>query len=103
MIPVPKISGQKLRDLARGQACLLRFPGCPGNSETVCLCHVRRANVAGMGQKPPDLFGVYGCDYCHAIFDGRTMLANLTKIEIDQYVLFALGRTLAIVSRHFGI
>jgi hypothetical protein len=88
-----------LRDLAQGQACQLRFPGCPGNRETVCLCHVRRANVAGMGQKPPDLCGVHGCDYCHAIFDGRVYLPNLSRIEIDQYVLFALCRTLAVVAK----
>lgn len=100
----PVVLGKKyrvlnLRKLARGQECQLRFPGCPGNRETVCLCHLRRANVAGMGQKPPDLCGVYGCDYCHSILDGRSHLANLSKREIDQYALFGLIRTLAIVQR----
>lgn len=88
-----------LRKFARGQDCQLRFPGCRNDRETVCLCHVRRANVAGMGQKPPDLCGVHGCGHCHSILDGKVHLANLSKLEIDQYALFALCRTLAIVTR----
>ena len=92
-----------LRNLANGQQCQLRFPGCRGRSETVVLCHVRRGGVAGIGQKPPDLCGVYGCAACHDVMDGRVMLPNLSRVEIDQQVLLALCRTLAIVSKELDV
>lgn len=64
------------------------------------LCHIRRAGIAGMGQKPPDLCGFYGCANCHDLIDGRQHLANLSRLELDQYTLFALLRTLVIVSKN---
>lgn len=88
-----------LRSLARGQVCQVRLPGCLSSHETVVLAHIRRANVAGMGQKPPDLCGVYACHKCHSLIDGREMLTGLTKLELDQAILHALCRTLAIVQR----
>lgn len=88
-----------LREAARGEACRVWLPGCRRSPETVVLAHIRRANVAGMGQKPPDLCAVYACDKCHAIIDGREMLAGLTRLELDQQILFALCRTLAAVQR----
>jgi hypothetical protein len=63
------------------------------------LAHIRRANIAGVGQKPPDLCGVYACANCHSLIDGRTMLVNLTQMEINQAILYALLRTLVIVSK----
>lgn len=88
----------RLRKLARGQACTARLPGCLGDSETVVLCHIRRGNIAGIGQKPPDLCGFFGCMACHSLADGRQHMANLSRLEIDQAILFALLRTLVIVS-----
>lgn len=92
-----------LRKLAEGQNCQVRFPGCRYAPETVVLAHIRRANVAGMGQKPPDLCGVYACDQCHSIIDGRNFIANVTKTDIDLAVFHALLRTLAIVSRELEL
>jgi len=40
---------------------------------------------------------------CHDVIDGRVIIPGLTKLELDQSVLFALCRTLAIVSRHLGL
>jgi hypothetical protein len=88
-----------LRELARGQDCQVRLPGCLYNSETVVLAHIRRGGTAGVGQKPPDLCGVYACAKCHDLMDGRNHAANLTRQEIDVAVLAGLCRTLAIVSR----
>lgn len=93
----------KLRDMARGQACTVRLPHCLGGGETAILAHIRRASIAGVGQKPPDLCAVYSCFSCHEILDGRRYLANLTKAEIDQYALFALLRTLVIVSKELKL
>lgn len=88
-----------LRKLARGQPCLVRLPGCDGGGETTVLAHIRRANVAGVGQKPPDLCGVYACARCHDLIDGRSHAANLGKADIDHALFYGLLRTLAIVSR----
>lgn len=94
----------KLRKLAEGQSCQVRIPYVPCSSqETVVLCHVRRAGTAGIGQKPPDLCGIYACSAHHDIVDGRKMLANLTKLEIDQAIFFALLRTLVIVSKELKV
>lgn len=68
------------------------------------LAHIRRGNVAGIGQKPPNLCGVFACNPCHAVIDGRTMLPGLTRRELDaDYVLPALCRTLAVVSQELGL
>lgn len=102
-VAVPKMTALRLRSNAIGQQCTVRLPGCNNNPETVVGAHVRRANIAGMGQKPCDLAMVYACSHCHDVIDGRVMLPNLSKLELDQYVFFALCRTLAIVARFFGI
>lgn len=75
------------------------LPGCLHGPETVVLAHVRRGGTAGVGQKPPDLCGVYACANCHDLIDQRKYVANLTRQEIDVAVLAALCRTLAIVTR----
>lgn len=88
-----------LRKLAKGQDCQVRLPGCLYGPETVVLAHLRIGNTAGTGQKPPDLCGVYACLNCHDLIDGRAHIANLTKAEINQYLLPAICRTLAIVTK----
>lgn len=93
---------KNLRDMARGQHCQVRLPGCDFGTETTVLAHIRRANIAGVGQKPPDLCGVYACAKCHDLIDGRAHAANLTKADIDHAVFYGLLRTLAIVSREIG-
>lgn len=95
----------KLRRLAEGMDCTLRLPGCisGGVNQTTVLAHVRRANIAGAGQKPPDLCGVYACLKCHSAIDGRELIPGLTKLELDQSILFALLRTLVIVSKELKL
>lgn len=93
----------RLRKLAEGQPCAVRFHGCDGGGETTVLAHIRRAGIAGVGQKPPDLCGVYACAPCHSLIDGRTSLANVSRLEIDQGILFALLRTLVVVSKELRL
>lgn len=93
----------KLRKMAKGRDCTVRLGRCNGNSATVVGAHIRRANIAGMGQKPCDLAMVYACSDCHDVIDGRVMLPGLSRAELDQSILFALCRTLAIVSRELGL
>lgn len=84
-----------LRESARGQPCHLRIPGvCNGNPETTVLCHIRRGHVAGMGQKPPDCCGVFGCSECHDAMDGRVKSRYFSKASLDGYILEGHQRTL---------
>lgn len=92
-----------LRSLARGQPCQVWLPGCDGGGETTVLAHIRRGGVAGMGQKPPDLCGVHACHWCHSLIDGRENVVGLTRLEIEQAVLLALCRTLAVVQAELAL
>lgn len=62
-----------IRKSARGEKCTLRLSGCNSDPETTVLCHIRRFGWAGMGQKPPDILGVFACSACHDIMDGRSV------------------------------
>ena len=63
------------------------LPGCEG-SETVVLCHIRMFSWAGMGEKPHDFLGFYGCRSCHEKQERGEASA--------EDVLLALGKTLTI-------
>lgn len=61
-----------LRELARGQPCMLRTVYCNDNRETTVGCHLRMIGISGAGMKAPDLFIAWGCSACHDVVDGRT-------------------------------
>ena len=87
-----------LRKLARGQECQVRIYGiCNRDNSSVCLCHIRRGGVAGVGIKPHDIIGVWACSACHDAIDGRD---GGTPRDHDSDLLDGLCRTLAIVSKH---
>lgn len=65
----PTVS-KPLRDHARGQECTLMLGDC-APADTVVFAHLRRFSIAGMGQKPDDLIGVYACANCHDALDRR--------------------------------
>ena len=56
-----------LRQEAIGRECQIRLEGC--NVEPCCLCHFRLIGISGMGIKPPDQIGAWGCANCHRIVD----------------------------------
>ena len=59
-----------LRQLAKGQSCQIRIPGCCNfDPATVVLAHFRLIGVSGMGKKPPDLLGAWACSACHTYVD----------------------------------
>lgn len=61
-----------IRNASAGQTCTLQIPGvCNQNPETVVGCHLRMMGVAGMAQKPDDVFLVDACSDCHALLDNR--------------------------------
>ena len=83
-----------LERLARGQPCMVRLAGiCNFNPETTVLAHIRRANAAGMGHKPPSTCAVWACSACHDAIDGRTEyrlplpLSELTRLELEAMVI----------------
>lgn len=83
-----------LRDRARGQTCYIRFHGCSHDPDKTCLAHIRRGNVAGVGQKPSDLCALPLDQHCHDIVDGRKDI-GLTRAEIDAELLRGLVQWLA--------
>lgn len=83
----------KLRDIARGQNCTIRLPGCPNATETTVLAHLRLAGLCGMGLKPIDAIGAWADCYCHDRVDGRVK-CDLTKEELRLAHAEGVMRTL---------
>lgn len=59
------------RKMARDKPCLVRLPGCDGDSQTTCLAHYSLSGISGSGLKSPDSLGAWCCHACHAVCDGR--------------------------------
>lgn len=75
-----------LRSLARGQRCYIGVPECSRDPARTVLCHIRRGNVAGMGQKPHDVLALPGCDICNQVSDGN-MKSAWSREEVDSAIL----------------
>jgi hypothetical protein len=91
---------QKLRDSARGEACLVRLPGCPGNPEQTIWSHYRgSAGGKGVSTKAGDVCGAYACTYCDGVYDGQIQRpAGMTKDEVDR--LWLEGHIRSLVRAH---
>lgn len=86
---------KSIERLCHGQRCYLGFPGvCSGDPAKVVPCHLRRGNVAGMGQKPPPVCCLPGCFECHAALDGRAP-CEWSRDEMDAMALRGLVQWLA--------
>lgn len=83
-----------LRYYVQGRHCYLRLPGCTHDPATTVLAHLRRGNVAGGGQKPPDICALPLDSYCHDVVDGR-IKTSMTRQEIDAELLRAYVQWLA--------
>jgi len=91
---------RSLRKLAHGQPCFCRIEGvCNFDSSTTVLAHIRRANIAGIGQKPPDTCAIFACSNCHDVIDGRVQ-SLFKPEEIDSFILEALLRQLAFYDKY---
>ena len=55
---------------AEGQPCLADWCGCGGSTDTTCLRHIRKFKIGGMGMKPPNFMGFYGCATAERMFEG---------------------------------
>jgi hypothetical protein len=92
-----------LRQFARNKPCQVRIYGvCNYSPETTVLAHLRVGGVAGMGQKPPDIAGVFACSACHSVIDGRTP-SDLNRLQLEAHMLHGLVRTLKVVSEEYEL
>jgi hypothetical protein len=75
-----------LRKLAEGKPCQIRLVGiCNRRDDTTVLCHRRgSATGGGLGLKPHDIFGAWGCSACHAYVD--THHDDATQVAFDEGV-----------------
>lgn len=84
-----------LRDLARGQSCLIRVPGfCSHDPEQVVLCHVRMVEIPSKNFPGRDLLAAFGCSPCHMVVDGQTR-TRYTHDECRLMLLEGVMRTQA--------
>ena len=69
----PEVS-KPVRNAARDAECTLKLPYvCDNRTDTVVFCHLRVFNLAGVGQKPDDLFGIDACSSCHHVLDNKSL------------------------------
>lgn len=87
-----------LRELARGQPCMVRLPCCNGDPETTVLAHYRLAGTCGAGQKPGDWQGAWACSACHDECDRRTRKLENDFVRLAH--LEGMVRTLYEIVRH---
>jgi len=82
-----------IRKASAGQDCTLRIPGvCREDSAYTVGAHLRIFNIAGLGQKPDDLFIVDACDRCHDALDRRGRATGITMEGILMAFIFTLRR-----------
>lgn len=78
------------RRASAGQDCTLRIEGvCREDPAYTVGAHLRMFKLAGMAQKPDDLFLVDACDQCHDALDRRSSGPRVSAEDI----LLALIRT----------
>ena len=66
-----------VRRAAQDQHCKLHIPGiCRQHPQYTVGCHMRLFGLAGMAEKPDDIFIIDACDLCHAVFDSRDKWAD---------------------------
>jgi len=94
-LPAPKVPRevrkvQSIRGSAKGEDCLVRILGCPGDPAMTIWSHAPfKAAGKGMGIKALDVAGAYCCTYCDAVIDGQRPLPTGVKrheAELDWHM-----------------
>jgi hypothetical protein len=87
-----RIVSRKIRESARGEQCSIRYPGCDGGTDTTVLAHLN-SKWKGVGNKSPDIFGVYACHFCHQKLDSGRIPASeqLQALMETQMKLYRKG------------
>ena len=88
----PRMESSALTREAKGKPCTLRLGCCRHDTQYTIFAHIRLPGNCGMGLKPDDWFGVFGCDMCHDAIDRR----HSKNAELWGYedILRALWETL---------
>jgi hypothetical protein len=75
----------QIRESARGEQCLIRLPGCPGDPAMTVWSHNRHQRAGkGGAMKALDLNGCYGCTWCDAVYDGQVPLpAGMSREQVE--------------------
>ena len=99
--PVKVYRSSKVMQSAKGQRCTADWCGCGGTTDTTVLCHVRKFGIGGMGIKPTDFIGFYGCEKAHRMFDqgpdvnwsweGVCRSVIQTQIQLNQKGILVAG------------
>ena len=90
------VVSNRLRASAKGQECMLMFPGvCNYDRETTVLAHLP-SPVKGTGNKGDDWHAVFACSACHAEMDNnqghpRMATFQLRALQRTQKVWFLDG------------
>lgn len=96
MIGVPKKPADRnarLRELAEGEACTLRFPGGPCDPATTVWAHSNLlSDNKGRGYKSSDSAGVFACHRCHTMVD-QPGPRDPPKWVREQHLERAMART----------
>lgn len=78
----------RMRELARGEECTLRFPGGACDPATVVLAHPNSLEeMKGMGYKGNDSAGVFACSRCHKIIDQPGPSDPPPEVRLARWVL----------------
>jgi hypothetical protein len=67
--------------------CFLNIAGVCTMEGNV-LCHIRLKDFCGMGMKPPDYLGAFGCSTCHIHFDSNGTRG--LKRGSEEWLFYAL-------------
>lgn len=93
-----------LRQLACGQPCQVRLPGCLPGTDTTVLAHYAGGALSGMGMKAPEICGAWACASCHDVVDGRKPRPQwLTRQDVELAHLQACLRTISLLVRQGAV
>jgi hypothetical protein len=89
-----RIKSKALTDSAKGRECTARWAPSRHDPDTVVFCHVRINS--GVGTKPPDFFGYFGCVDCHASEDEIASARQILRAVCETQYLMAVDGLLAV-------
>lgn len=86
------IRSKAITQSARDENCTIQLKGCRNRTDTVVFAHINDGSK-GMGLKPNDISGVYACQYCHDVIDGRNRHPDIPQYK-EFYLLRAYQKTI---------
>ena len=90
----------KITESARGERCMIQIREiCRQRTDTVVFCHSNEEiHGTGVGLKSREIFGAYGCQDCHDVYDRRRPApGGMSKAEIREYFHNGNARTVHIL------